>query len=74
MKPLRHRFDRLALPRFDTLRSLLKPLAAGLAVVLLTDVLAGWAVGAAWAMAWLLIAYRLVHSEISGSSRLEGDA
>jgi undecaprenyl-diphosphatase len=39
-----------------------------------SDVLAGWAVGAAWAMAWLLIAYRLVHSEISGSARLEGDA
>jgi undecaprenyl-diphosphatase len=39
-----------------------------------TDVLAGWAIGAAWAMAWLLIAYRLVHSEISGSATFEGDA
>jgi undecaprenyl-diphosphatase len=34
-----------------------------------TDVLAGWAVGAAWAMAWLLLAFRLVHAEIGGSAR-----
>ena len=32
---LRHRFARLSLGRFDTLRSLLRPLAAGLSVVLL---------------------------------------
>ncbi len=39
-----------------------------------TDVLAGWAVGAGWAMAWLLIAFRLVHSEIASPRRPGGPA
>lgn len=38
-----------------------------------SDVLAGWAVGTAWAMAWLLIAFRLVHSEIAGSAKFRDD-
>ena len=36
-----------------------------------TDVLAGWALGTAWSIAWLLIAYRLVHPEITAAARLE---